>query len=417
MSDMLAVLLGAGGGKASKAIADLAGGKFDAKHTDPQAAGADPFLAVLVSRLGVSGRQGGQAVGSVSPLPGSALPLPASAAGEVPAAKPGEAQQVGVQGPLKPLEAALMHGQPSAAEAAYQAVVMAPQVQDSRVLAAPAGGADAPDFSTMMPGRRGVRGEEPIKASLMAALAQSPAKSAMSAAGRAADGQLLPLGQGEAELPPRPLRADIPQPISVSVSPQGTAPGLVLPSQTAGAEALGLAPGQAAQSGVPGLALPMGATGEAQARTVMSGPMQLAVDAPLRSPQFPQELGERVVWLAGRQGQVAEIALNPPHLGPLEVRLSLSGGEAGAQFFSPHPLVRDAIEAALPKLREMLAEAGVTLGQAQVRDETLSRQGSFAQGDERHGAAGEEGGPQNLGVGAAGLVVQRMGRGLVDLYI
>jgi flagellar hook-length control protein FliK len=149
----------------------------------------------------------------------------------------------------------------------------------------------------------------------------------------------------------------------------------------------------------------------------MSGSVHLSVDAPVRSPLFSQELGERIVWLSARQGQVADIALNPPHLGPLEVKLSLTGGEAGAQFFSPHPQVREAIEAALPRLREMLAEAGVTLGQAQVRDEAFPRQGATAQDAAGRGADVSDEGDQAMGAaGFGGPGTRALGLGLVDTF-
>ena len=111
--------------------------------------------------------------------------------------------------------------------------------------------------------------------------------------------------------------------------------------------------------------------------------LQAAIEAPLRSQGFPAEFSEKIVWLVGRQSQVAELSLNPPQLGSLEVRLSLSGNEAGAQFYSPNPVVRDAIEAALPRLRELMAQAGLALGDAQVHDE------AFAQREAGGGARGE----------------------------
>lgn len=142
--------------------------------------------------------------------------------------------------------------------------------------------------------------------------------------------------------------------------------------------------------------------------------VNVSVEAHVKSPAFANEFGEKVVWLAGRQGQMAEMILNPPQLGSVEIRLTVAGGEAGAQFFSANPAVRDAIEAALPKLRDLMAQAGINLGEANVRDQ------SFAQGKgaERPEATvsglfpGAEAGVEGGGLGATRLV----GLGLVDLY-
>jgi len=94
----------------------------------------------------------------------------------------------------------------------------------------------------------------------------------------------------------------------------------------------------------------------------------LDIDAPVGGRAWERALGERVVWLVGQQLQAAEIKLNPPHLGPVEVRLTLSGGEASLSFGTPHAPVREAIEQALPRLREQLAEQNLVLVNVDVGD-------------------------------------------------
>lgn len=84
-------------------------------------------------------------------------------------------------------------------------------------------------------------------------------------------------------------------------------------------------------------------------------------------------LGDKVVWMVGNQTRGAEIHLNPPALGPLEVRVSINDGQANLSFMTQHGAVREAIEAATPKLREMLADTGISMGNVSVNV------GSFAQ--------------------------------------
>lgn len=140
-----------------------------------------------------------------------------------------------------------------------------------------------------------------------------------------------------------------------------------------------------------------------------------AIETPVRSPAFAAEFSDKVVWLATRQGQLADLSLNPPQMGGLEVRLTLSGGEASAQFFSANPVVREAVDAALPKLREMMAQAGINLGEAEVREQAFGRR---EQPDARQqGAVSEAEGlmlPAAM-VGSSGG--RTSGTGLVDLYI
>lgn len=100
----------------------------------------------------------------------------------------------------------------------------------------------------------------------------------------------------------------------------------------------------------------------------------LPVQTPVGARGWDGEVSDKLVWMVGRQEQRAELVLNPPQLGRVEVTLSMSGGQTTAQFVSANPAVRDALEAAMPRLREILAEAGVNLGQAQVGADAGSNQ-------------------------------------------
>lgn len=82
----------------------------------------------------------------------------------------------------------------------------------------------------------------------------------------------------------------------------------------------------------------------------------------LQSPRWGEAFSDRVLWIVQGKQPVAELQLNPPQLGPLEVRVSVTADQAALSFFSPHAAVREAIQAALPRLQEALAASGLTLG-------------------------------------------------------
>lgn len=132
--------------------------------------------------------------------------------------------------------------------------------------------------------------------------------------------------------------------------------------------------------------LPQGATTSSATPT----PVALPVQAPSQqqnnavqpSSNIPQPvghsawgdmLGDRVVWMVSQQHQGVELHLNPPSLGPLDVRLSMSDGQASLSFATQHLPVKEAIESATARLREMLGESGISLGSVSVN------LGSFAQ--------------------------------------
>lgn len=119
------------------------------------------------------------------------------------------------------------------------------------------------------------------------------------------------------------------------------------------------------------------ASSNALQTTATAAPHHVNLDMQMDQPKWGNEFAQKIVWLAHQQHQVAELRLNPAHLGPVEIMLSLSGdngAQASAQFVSPHAAVREAIEAALPRLREMMAEGGIQLGDVMVGAESFQRQ-------------------------------------------
>ncbi|SEF41772.1 flagellar hook-length control protein FliK [Nitrosomonas ureae] len=108
--------------------------------------------------------------------------------------------------------------------------------------------------------------------------------------------------------------------------------------------------------------------------TVNTAPQDIHVDLPINQPKWGGEFAQKVVWLTSQQNQVAEIHLNPAHLGPVEVMLTITQDQATAQFVSPHLAVREAIQEALPRLREMMADNGIQLGNVMVGADSFQQE-------------------------------------------
>lgn len=147
----------------------------------------------------------------------------------------------------------------------------------------------------------------------------------------------------------------------------------------------------------------------------------LPVPSPVGTPQWRQELGDQVVWMASRLENRAELVLNPPQMGRIEVSLTVSGDQANAVFTSANPVVRDALEASLPRLREVLADAGIQLGQAQVGAENAQQSAQQDKNGDNFGpgreAALADAAPSQSLIGSAQEpVALKMGRGLVDTF-
>lgn len=99
------------------------------------------------------------------------------------------------------------------------------------------------------------------------------------------------------------------------------------------------------------------------------GNIAQTVASPINSSGWAGEFSQKIIWIGNQNNQSAELHLNPPDLGPLNVVIKMTDNQLTAQFTSPHSLVRDAVESALPKLREILAENNIMLGNATVSDQ------------------------------------------------
>lgn len=87
---------------------------------------------------------------------------------------------------------------------------------------------------------------------------------------------------------------------------------------------------------------------------------------PTEVERWASETTQRLVWLAGRGETKAELQLTPPSLGKLEISLIVNNDQLTAHFVAASQATRDALEHALPHLREQLAQAGMSLGQTSV---------------------------------------------------
>lgn len=153
-----------------------------------------------------------------------------------------------------------------------------------------------------------------------------------------------------------------------------------------------------------------------------------AITPEVGSREWGNALGDKVTWMATQGTQVAELQLNPPNLGPLEVRLTVTADQqANVVFVSHQPAVREAIETALPRLREMLADSGIMLGNSMVGAESFQQQQQQAQSQHTGNGNGRANGTHSeetgsltglAGVTETGSVSSsRSGAGLVDMFV
>lgn len=103
-------------------------------------------------------------------------------------------------------------------------------------------------------------------------------------------------------------------------------------------------------------------------------PHSVAVEARVGTPRFADETAQQVTWLAKNGIEHAEIRVKPADLGPISVRIEMHNNEAVISFAVTQPETRVAVEDALHRLQEMLAESGISMGETSVGGHSFGQQ-------------------------------------------
>lgn len=97
-----------------------------------------------------------------------------------------------------------------------------------------------------------------------------------------------------------------------------------------------------------------------------------SISYPLNHAKWNEALGRRIVFMANQQMQQAQISLNPEKLGPIQLRLQLDRDQMVSVSISAQlGATKEALEAAIPRLKEMLSEAGIAFSDVNVEDEAI----------------------------------------------
>lgn len=106
-----------------------------------------------------------------------------------------------------------------------------------------------------------------------------------------------------------------------------------------------------------------------------------SAEAPLTSvpvtvgkPGWSDAVMQRVMWMSSQNINRVDIVLDPPDLGPLQVRIVTQADQTSVTFSSNHGSVREALDQSLPRLREMMDNQGLNLTDVNVSDQSANRQ-------------------------------------------
>lgn len=126
------------------------------------------------------------------------------------------------------------------------------------------------------------------------------------------------------------------------------------------------------------------------------------INIPPESKGWDNAVSDRIMWMVGNKSQSATIRITPPQLGPIEVHVVVQKDQASVNFTAHNGVVREALEAAIPRLREMFNEnnlqlVNVDVGQKDAGEQrSLQNSANDADGNSSL-AGGPEGGEQLAG--------------------
>ncbi|WP_111976687.1 flagellar hook-length control protein FliK [Algibacillus agarilyticus] len=131
--------------------------------------------------------------------------------------------------------------------------------------------------------------------------------------------------------------------------------------------------------------------------------MQTLKEVPLHDKQASAEtINENVKYLINSRVQSAEIRLDPPELGQMQIKINMNGDQASVSIVVQNPQAKEMLDQAVPRLREMLENAGIQLGESNIeqRNGQQAKQGQGEQGKGKGSGneqAGTEQNDDNLG--------------------
>ncbi|EOX3348485.1 flagellar hook-length control protein FliK [Vibrio cholerae] len=145
------------------------------------------------------------------------------------------------------------------------------------------------------------------------------------------------------------------------------------------------------ESGQEGLAQQIAAAagqGTAQNQALNRAESQLvqtnATPVPLNKEMAADQLAERVQMMLSKNLKNIDIRLDPPELGRMHIRMNMQGDGATVHFTVANQHAREALEQTMPRLREMLAQQGVQLGDTSVQQQSAGQQQRYT-GQEQSG--------------------------------
>lgn len=122
------------------------------------------------------------------------------------------------------------------------------------------------------------------------------------------------------------------------------------------------------------------------------------IETPLQQGDWGDKVAGKISWLAGQGISFAEIHINPPDMGPIDVRVSVQNDQATVAVHAQNSSVRDLLELNGHRLREMMQDNGLNLAKMDVSDQPAHEQQQAAGGEAGKGGRNSDGEGEGAGM-------------------
>lgn len=121
----------------------------------------------------------------------------------------------------------------------------------------------------------------------------------------------------------------------------------------------------------------------AEANPISAATQLPDIKAPPDTAGFSQEVVARVRMIQGQGGTEARLNLHPAELGRLQIAITSEGDATRVAFVVDNAQAKEALEQAMPRLREFLQQAGLQLAEGSVSQQGQHDSAEFAQNNSR----------------------------------
>ncbi len=122
-----------------------------------------------------------------------------------------------------------------------------------------------------------------------------------------------------------------------------------------------------------------------QVQTKTPTTTEVNIKTPVTHKNWGTDFNNNVAMLAKNGGGNAKIKLNPMNLGPIEAQIKIIHEVATVHIVANHATTRDAIDASVPRLKEMLEGQGFTQVDVNVSEQGFSKENKKSDSETKGG--------------------------------